>query len=148
MNILALDIGFSRTGFAIGSTETSLAFPREIIEYAQYKEHLEWYCKDSGENIKKIIIGVPNTLFENTSGETSEHLQKIQQEIKNIQKIAEKYQIQVDTFDEQFTSKIAEQSLYTMGFSAKKQKGKKDAMAAAIILQGYLDRHSLRKFSG
>jgi len=106
--------------------------------------------KKSGENIEKIVIGVPNNMTlenpENSqNSEKSQHIQKILAEISEIKKSTKKLEIsgrtiEVLTFDEQFTSKIAEQSLYTLGYSAKKQKGKKDNMAAAIILQGYLDR--------
>jgi putative Holliday junction resolvase len=138
MKILGVDIGFSRVGFAIGDTLTSLAFPREITQYSKYLLHIEKYIQD--EAIEKIVVGMPHSL----SGQDndSEHIQKIADEIEKITQLVEKFpeNIAVETFDEQFTSKIAEQSLYTMGFSAKKQKGKKDDMAAAIILQGYLDR--------
>lgn len=152
MSILGIDIGFSRTGFAVGSTFTGLAFPREIVKYSEYLQKILWYLdeKKSGENIEKIVIGVPNNMTlenpENSqNSEKSQHIQKILAEISEIKKSTKKLEIsgrtiEVLTFDEQFTSKIAEQSLYTLGYSAKKQKGKKDNMAAAIILQGYLDR--------
>ena len=155
MQILGLDIGFSRTGFAIGNTITGLAFPREIVQYEEYLQKILWYIEESGEGIEKIVIGVPNNMSHSenvgrmqcgsieNSGKNDDHMQKILAEISRITQLVEnskKPEISVETFDEQFTSKIAEQSLYTMGYSAKKQKGKKDNMAAAIILQGYLDR--------
>lgn len=136
MQVLGLDIGFSRTGFALGNTVTGLAFPREIVAYTDYIQKIIWYLESSGEGIEKIVVGMPNML----SGGESDHMQKIAKEIHKIRTIASDFSVEVDEYDEQFTSKIAEQSLYLMGFSAKKQKGKKDNMAAAIILQGYLDR--------
>ena len=152
MQILGLDIGFSRTGFALGGTFTGLAFPREIVDYSQYLEKIEWYLEKSGEGIEKIVVGVPNNMTHSeytdsskNSGKSTDHMQKILEEIEKIKTISEKYSVSVETYDEQFTSKIAEQSLYTMGYSAKKQKGKKDNMAAAIILQGYLDRSANMK---
>ena len=150
MQVLGLDIGFARTGFAMGNTLTGLAFPREIVDYKDYLQKILWYIEKSGENIEKIVVGVPNNMTHSEfsgekkkSGKQDSHIQKILEEISEIQKTLKNagYEnIPVDVFDEQFTSKIAEQSLYTLGYSAKKQKGKKDNMAAAIILQGYLER--------
>ncbi len=138
MKILGIDIGFSRVGFAIGDTITPIAFPREVIDYNHYLDHILYYIDN--EEIEKIVIGMPYSL--SGQNENSDHIQKIKNEIEKIKNVLKKKteKITVETFDEQFTSKIAQQSLSALGFSAKKQKGKKDSIAASIILQGYLDR--------
>lgn len=130
---LALDIGFARVGTAIGESQIGLAFPREILAYNSYISDIEKII--DAEKIDAIVVGVPNNL----SGEMSEHTEKIFSEINRLKKIFAQKNIPIHTFDEQFTTKIAEQSLQFMGIKAKKQKNKKDAMAAAIILQGFLD---------
>ncbi|MEX0602866.1 MAG: Holliday junction resolvase RuvX [Bacteroidota bacterium] len=45
------------------------------------------------------------------------------------------------TWDERFTSSLALQTLHTMGVKQKdrRRKGKIDSMAAAILLQSFLD---------
>lgn len=130
MRYLALDIGFSRVGTAVGEYSTGLAFARETLAYSTYQEKILQIIQE--ENIEALVIGIPNSL----SGKKSEHQEKILQEIQLIKK---KFSLPVHTFDEQFTTKIAEQSLHFLGVKSKKQKGKKDTMAAAIILQGFLD---------
>lgn len=132
---LGLDIGFSRVGTSVGTTITGLAFARDILDYKTYKQEITKTIQE--ENIDALVVGMPNSL----SGDDSDHQQKI---IKEIQILTKIFSIPVYTFDEQFTTRIAEQSLHFMGINSKKQKGKKDAMAAAIILQGFLDSAEYR----
>lgn len=136
MNILGLDIGFSRVGVSIGTTEIGLAFPREGIPFEIYLQEIKKII--IADNIEKIIIGDPRPM-NNTLGEhgvSEKHRQKILQEKENIEAI---FSIPVDVFDERCTTLIAEASLTQMGVKAKDQKKSKDSVAAAIILQGWLD---------
>lgn len=132
MNILCLDIGFSRVGLAIGNTNVGIAFPREIIAFKDYLLTIEKIIQS--EKINMILIGDPKLM----SNENSVHRDKILAEKLKIEKYCN---IKVALFDERFTSKIAENSLHEMGYSMKKQKNKKDNIAASIILQGWLDRN-------
>ena len=45
----------------------------------------------------------------------------------------------MDTWDERLSTVAAERMLLDAGMKRDKRKGKRDAMAAAIILQAYLD---------
>ncbi len=53
--------------------------------------------------------------------------------------------IEVVTLDERFTSVMAQQAILDSGVSKKKrqQKGIVDAVAAAILLQNYLDQKNI-----
>lgn len=130
MNILGLDIGFSRVGVAIGNSRVGIAFPKEIISYKEYKKIIEDYIRT--QNIQKIVVGVPSSL----EGQSSEHQEKIEKEIEILKAY---FDIDIDTFDERFSTRIAENSLHLQGINSKKQKNYKDSMAAALILQGWFD---------
>jgi len=49
--------------------------------------------------------------------------------------------IEIVPVDERLSSKTAKDILYSKGLNSIRQKGKIDQMAAAIILQEYLDSH-------
>jgi len=52
--------------------------------------------------------------------------------------------IPVDTWDERLSTVAAERLLSVAGAKKRKKKAQRDALAAAIVLQGYLDRaHTL-----
>ena len=62
-----------------------------------------------------------------------------------IKKLREKYkQVDVETYDERFTSKIARDSLIFLGKNKKyrRKKSNIDKVSASIILQSYLQRNS------
>lgn len=128
---IGLDIGFSRIGIAIGNDSISIAFPNCIAPFEDYFRKISEIMKE--KTIDAFVVGIPKPLAQ----ETSKHCEAIEDEIKKIEKY---FSLPVYRHNEQFTSKIAEQSLSLQGFSQKKQKGKKDAIAATIILQEFLDR--------
>lgn len=136
MKILGLDIGFSRVGVAIGNDVIGMAFPRETIPFESYLLEIKKIIET--ENIKKIIIGDPRPMNNNQGdeGKSEIHRQKILREKENIETTLS---LPVEVFDERCTTLIAEASLREMGVSAKNQKKSKDSVAAAIILQGWLD---------
>jgi putative Holliday junction resolvase len=89
------------------------------------------------ENIKLIVVGMPFNL-------KGQMAQKAGEVNRFIERLKEKTGLEVVTFDERFTTMIAQRTLITMGTKKKerqKKDGRVDSMAAAIILQDYLDRN-------
>lgn len=130
MNVLGLDIGFARVGFAVGSTEIQMAFPREQFPFETYLIEVKRLIET--EQIEAIIIGDPKPM----NGEANEHMEKTMREKEKLEDL---FSLPVHVFDERFTTQIAENSLHEMGVNSKKQKKSKDSVAAAIILQNWLD---------
>ncbi len=83
----------------------------------------------------RIIVGLPLTL----SGERGSAVVMVE---KFVAQLRELVTVQVELFDERFTSSLAQQAIRDMGVGKKKRrdKGKVDEIAAIILLQGYLDR--------
>ena len=80
----------------------------------------------------------------NLKGKQAQKAEEVQSFISELQ---ENIGIEVITWDERFTTTIAQKTLIAMGTKKKerqKKDGRIDSMAAAIILQGYLDctKHS------
>jgi putative Holliday junction resolvase len=64
-----------------------------------------------------------------------------------IERLKNELGIEILTWDERFTTAIANQTMLAMGTKKKerqKKDGRIDSMAAAVMLQGYLDskKHS------
>ena len=76
-----------------------------------------------------------------------QHAQKAEEVQNFIERLKEELVIEVLTWDERFTTTIAQQTMLAMGTKKKerqKKDGRIDSMAAAVMLQGFLDsrKHS------
>lgn len=131
--ILALDIGSKRTGVAISDETRLIATPLTTVEARQKKDWLE---KVSGlvesEEASEIVVGFPL----NQHGEEGVDAKKIREYIAVLR---ERFTLPVIEWDERFTTVQAERALLTFDVSRQKRKQVIDKVAAAIILQSYLD---------
>ena len=81
---------------------------------------------------ERIVVGLPRSM----NGDIGMQAEEI---LSFSGALAEHVDIPVDTWDERLSTVTAERLLIDTGMKRKKRKGKLDAMAAAIILQAYLD---------
>lgn len=128
MRYLGIDHGGKRIGLAIGDDETHIAVPFETVEADGLKETvaaITLFIKEEG--IEKIVLGLPISLSGKEGGQV--------EIVRKFGKILEKESgIKVEYEDERRSSKAVEG--LTKGLNMKN----KDAIAAMIILQTYLDR--------
>ena len=82
--------------------------------------------------IVKIVVGLPLTLKNTHSIQTDKVLVFIEQLKNNIN-------IDIDTYDERFTSDMAKDALIKQGIKTGHNKSEIDKTAAAIFLQNYID---------
>ncbi|HEC20915.1 MAG TPA: Holliday junction resolvase RuvX [Candidatus Peregrinibacteria bacterium] len=136
MRVLGLDFGEKRVGYAVGDTENRIAFGRDFLVYEDSRELIRLVseiCRR--ENIEKIILGLP-LMQEGGEAEITEKVKVFGSKLKEDLKLPIEYQ------DERFSSKEAGRILQTQEIKAKDQKGKKDVLAAQLILQSWLDSQS------
>ncbi|MFH1427546.1 MAG: Holliday junction resolvase RuvX [Patescibacteria group bacterium] len=120
---LGIDWGSKRIGLAIGHSETGLATPYKVV--GNMREIVDII---KSEEINEVIIGEPLKM-ENSK-------MKVQLEFLNfLSDLKRKINIPVITFDERLTSKSADKLS-----KDKKNKAPRDAIAAMLILQTYLDK--------
>ena len=129
---LGIDFGLKRVGLSITDKEKIFAFPLITIEYNNvFNFFTDLFLK---EEISKVIIGYPKRL----SGVDSD----IESSIKIfITKFKKQFpEIEIERFDERFTSKLASKAIVSSGLGKKKRSDKSliDKVSAAIILQDYL----------
>jgi putative Holliday junction resolvase len=131
MTILGLDVGEKRIGVALA--EGLLAIPLTVIDRRVKKTDMELIMALVEEyRAERIVVGLPRLM----NGDIGTQAEEV---LSFSGALAEHVDIPVDTWDERLSTVTAERLLIDTGMKRKKRKGKIDAMAAAIILQAYLD---------
>ena len=118
---LGIDWGEKRIGLALGDTETKIATPLQTVE--SLSDILEM-IREEGADI--AVVGAPYKYPD--SRELSPEFRKFLEDFR------EKAGIQIVTVDERLTSKEAD-----ILPGDKKMKAGRDALAAMLILQQYLN---------
>ncbi|WP_192348399.1 Holliday junction resolvase RuvX [Algoriphagus sp. Y33] len=133
--ILAIDLGTKRTGLAVTDSLKMLANPLETIETSKLLDYLKSYFIK--EEVDTLVLGYPKRL----NGQDNEMTPKVITMKDRLSKAFPDKRIEL--VDERFTSKMAMQSMISMGSKKKDRKekaGNLDKVSAAIILQSYLER--------
>lgn len=131
--ILAIDYGRKRVGIAVTDPLKIIANGLTTVHSKDIFIFLEDYLKK--EEVEIIVVGYPVNL----KNEGSQSLQFINPFIK---KMINKFpDIIIDTYDERFTSKMAQAAMIEGGVKKKDRQNKAltDKISAVIILQSYLE---------
>ena len=125
MKVLALDFGSARTGVAVSDPTGTIAKPVGIVERAATETGLaQLAALVQTEEIELIVVGLPLTL----RGERGEQADETERFVTDLRATVD---VPVDTFDERFTTDLAEQT--------SNGAGSVDAVAAAHLLSSYLE---------
>lgn len=134
MRILGLDAGEKRIGVALSDPDGILASPLTVIEGKSDDEAVREIIRIAADNeAGLILIGIPRSL----SGEIGKQAQRV---LDFAALLSRSSPIPLDTWDERFSTVAAERMLSEAGTKKHKRKLHRDAVAAAIVLQSYLDR--------
>jgi putative Holliday junction resolvase len=133
MRILALDHGTKRIGVAVSDETKTIAQPLEYILAEPFADFLARLKKLLVEKeIDLVLIGLPR----NMDGSYGPAAQKVEAFVA-VLKMA--ITVPIKTWDERLTSAQANRVLIEAKVRRDKRKEKVDKMAAAILLQSYLD---------
>jgi putative Holliday junction resolvase len=133
MRILALDHGTKRIGVAVSDELQMIAQPLEYIPATPFEDFLTRLTQLVAEKqVESILVGMPR----NMDGSYGPAAQKVQEFITILR---EKLTVPIRTWDERLTSAMANRLLIQGAVRRDKRKEKVDKMAAAILLQGFLD---------
>ena len=132
MIIMAVDFGRARTGVAVCDKGETLAFPSCVItEYDRDRLIEKLSAKASELSAELIVAGLPKNM-DGSEGEKAEECRE------NAELLEKASGIKVEMWDERCTTVIAHKALSENGKSMKKHKDTVDAVAATVILEGYL----------
>lgn len=125
MRVLALDFGSARTGVAVSDATGTLARPLGVVERAATDVGLARLAElVATEHAELVVVGLPLTL-------RGEHGAQARETEAFVAALRRRVDVPVETYDERFTTLLAQQ---TAGRAAE------DALAAAHLLQGWLER--------
>ncbi len=133
MRILALDHGTVRIGVAVSDELKTIAQPLESIPaepFAAFLERLQELLRD--KEVELILVGLPR----NMDGTFGPAAHKVQEFVARLQGAVS---VPIKTLDERLTSVQANRVLVEAGVRRERRRTKVDPMAAAILLQTYLD---------
>ena len=137
---LCLDIGDKRIGIAVSDPFNSYSLPVETYHRKNLKTDL---AKIQGYVVEKGATALVCGLPVNFDGSPSIQTQKAE---FFIQKLKELLNVEIFTVDERCSTCEAEETLIGQGKSREERKQFVDALAAATILQGFLnDRNKSNK---
>ena len=129
MKYVGIDFGTKRIGIAVSDKEGTLAFPRAVVENNEKVfERLREIVKKEGA--EKIVVGVPKALSGKETAMTA-RVKNFIEELKQKACLPARQGFIVVEEDEVFSTKTAKENT---------RKDMRDAAAAALILQQYLDR--------
>lgn len=134
--ILAIDYGSKRTGIAVTDNEQIIATALTTLPSGEVLEFIEKYLQK--ETVEAFVLGKPMYFPKNERTVLVESF---------AEKLQNKFpQIPIYWMDENFTSKIALQTMISLGIKKKdrhKATGNIDKISAVIILQDFLEQKKL-----
>jgi putative Holliday junction resolvase len=125
VRVLALDYGAARTGVAVSDASGMLARPVCVVQKAATEAGLTEVARLVAEHeVERVLVGLPLTL-------RGEHGKQATETEVFVTALRRHVAVPVETADERFTTALA----VRFGGNAPQ-----DAVAAAHLLQGWLDR--------
>ncbi len=136
--IMGLDIGERRVGVALSDPLGITAQPHKVLERQDTKSLLDSIKSIIDEyEVSKIVVGMPYDM----KGEKGKSAEKIQEFIIILEK---ETGLEIDVADERFSTAFSRKAMLEADASRRKRKKNIDKIAAAVILQGYLEKRENR----
>jgi putative Holliday junction resolvase len=133
MRVLAIDHGTKRMGLAVSDELGMIANPLEFVFAEPFDKFLARLNEVIAEKkVELLLVGMPRNM-DGTYGPAAEKVRDF------ITKLKETISLPIKTWDERLTSAQANRFLIQADVRRDERKQKVDKMAAAILLQSYLD---------
>ena len=127
---LGIDYGTKRIGLAISDDLGLTARPLDVVSLTDLDDALLRIVEEY--QVVGVVLGMPTSLGGHEGGSAA-GARELGEHIGNL------LSVPVEFMDERFTSRMAESALLESGMKRRKRRETVDKVAAAIILQTYLD---------
>ena len=131
---LGLDLGDRRIGVAVSDADQVLATPYETVQRVgdRPREHrrLAELVAETGAEV--VVVGLPLSL----SGDAGPAARKVRREVAALRAALD---VPVETYDDRLTTVTADRSLHAMDVKGARRRQVIDQVAAAVLLQAWLD---------
>jgi putative Holliday junction resolvase len=132
--VIGVDLGDARVGIALSNPDRTLASPLEVIKrtgnlYRDIAKIVdEWEAT-------MVVVGLPLSL----DGSVGPAAKKA---LAEVERMGAPVRVPVETYDERLTTVTAERLMTDAGLDTRNQRKVVDKIAAAIMLQAWLDRQA------
>ncbi len=132
--VLALDIGERRIGVALSDPTGTVAQPLLVIERQGWEADLARIRRLVNEHeVQHVLVGYPYTLAKRREAQA-------QRVDRFLARLRPTIPVPVEACDERLTTAAAERALLEGDVRRARRRAVRDAVAAALLLQVYLDR--------
>lgn len=137
MRALGVDLGDARIGLALSDSDGRLATPYETLDRVGDRtiEHALIAERVAETGAEVVVVGMPYSL----DGSMGHKAKLTRREVIRLGRVLD---VPIETIDERFTTVTAEASLRVTNTRGAKKRRVVDQVAAAVILQSWLDSRS------
>jgi putative holliday junction resolvase len=134
---LGVDLGSRRIGLAASDPSGVLASPLRVLLRAGdvTADHAAIVAAAVEIDAATIVVGLPISL----DGKRGPAARSVLVEVDALRELARPSGVEVDTYDERFSTVTAEQGLRDAKVKGSKRRARIDAAAATVILQSWLE---------
>lgn len=132
MRVMAIDYGDARTGIAVSDLLCSIVGSTTVIHSRNQEKTLrEIAALVKEKEVEEIVVGLPRNM-DGSEGVRAQLCREFAEKVK------QELGLPVAMWDERRTTVEAHQILSDHNYHGKKRKNTVDAVAASLILEGYL----------
>ena len=134
MRALGVDLGSRRIGVALSDSGGTVASPYEVVERSgdRQRDHRRLAALVDEAEAEIVVVGVPYSM-DGTVGPAARRA------LAEIRALGRALCVPVETYDERLSTVTAHRSLREMNVDAATRRRVVDKIAAAVILQSWLD---------
>jgi len=140
MRTLGVDLGSKRIGIAVSDPTGTIASPLTVVHRSgSRRRDLDEIARIAhDEDVELIVVGLPLTL----RGEVGHAAEAA---VAEAARLATVVAVPVETHDERLTTVTAERSMIDAGMRGEERRRVVDKVAAAVMLQSWLDTRRARE---
>ncbi|MEC7828695.1 MAG: Holliday junction resolvase RuvX [Actinomycetota bacterium] len=134
MRAVGIDLGEKRIGVAISDSSGSVATPYEVVTRTGSRDQDHQRIRAIVEEVEAeiLVVGLPLSL-DGSEGKAAQGARK------EVEAIRQTISIPIELHDERFTTVEAERTLKEQGLDAAERRNVVDKVAAAILLQAWME---------
>jgi len=134
VRLLGLDLGSKRIGVALSDSGGTVATPYEVVQRCgdRPRDHRAIKALADEAGVEGLVVGLPLSL-DGSVGPAARAA------LAEAAELGAATGLPVETYDERLTTVTAERSLMAQNLDAKARRKVVDKVAAAVILQAWLD---------
>jgi putative Holliday junction resolvase len=136
MRVVGIDLGSRRIGVAVSDSGGAVATPHSVLERSGDLDADRAALADVVREVaaELVVVGLPLSL-DGTMGPAARAV------AAEATALADVLAVPVETYDERLTTVTADRSLKQLRMKAGARRKVVDKVAAAVMLQSWLDRH-------